>query len=636
MSATNKKFHICDGGANDETLTNVDFGWSWDNRDGSGFAFRSVDFGNEGNTERGAFILWARDTSNSYSLTGKCDGTLTWPGTYNGVTLTSGKYITSDNAGGTWVQIAKDKSILNSTNSTGAYGWLNGFTKSYKVMLGAFPQSNELVYLNSFTKANIDSGTNTVNKSITWNSETGELINTGTIKINKDSSSVPNNGGLTITGGKQNFAIQVQTNGVTKGTAPSAVVYNGIEFYGNTMTKYQDRLAIIEQSTSTANLNSIQLIAYNTTSAENTGNCTIGCYVDSNGTAYTSAPTPAQTDDSTKIATTAYVKDCVPKSIGSATQPVYTNANGVVTACTNKSLATALCNSLDTGTSNPSDADYYICQYANGGTTTTSYHRRPTSALYNYIKGKTDKLYAALSGNQTIAGNKTFSGTSTFSGQVILSKNTDAAAGSANAVALVVGGAQTAAHLELDANEIIAKSSGTAMTTLYLQDGNACIYLTTSTTAPNVTNTLTLGASGKVWKQLYAGTTTISTSDERQKQQIENIPDEVLDAWEEVEFKQFKFNDAVEEKGESARIHMGLIAQRIKEVFEKHNLDPFKYGFFCYDEWDVHEDPKDENSPVIRRENGYAIRYEEALIIEAAYQRRRLDRIEEAIKLLSK
>ena len=171
-------------------------------------------------------------------------------------------------------------------------------------------------------------------------------------------------------------------------------------------------------------------------------------------------------------------------------------------------------------------------------------------------------------------------------------------------------------------------------TTLTVADGNAKINFTTSATAPNTTNVLTLGASGKVWKQLFAATTTISTSDERQKQQIEDIPDEVLDAWGEVEFKQFKFNSAVEEKGENARIHMGLIAQRIKEVFEKHNLDPFKYGFFCYDEWDVHENPKDENSPVIRRENGYALRYEEALIIEAAYQRRRLDRLEAIIKNL--
>lgn len=40
----------------------------------------------------------------------------------------------------------------------------------------------------------------------------------------------------------------------------------------------------------------------------------------------------AATDDSTKAATTAYVKDNVPKSVGSGTKPVYTDSNGKVVA----------------------------------------------------------------------------------------------------------------------------------------------------------------------------------------------------------------------------------------------------------------------------------------------------------------
>ena len=47
-----------------------------------------------------------------------------------------------------------------------------------------------------------------------------------------------------------------------------------------------------------------------------------------------------------------------------------------------------LLNKLTTGTATPVDADYYICQYAGGGTTTTTYVRRPVSALYTYIKSK--------------------------------------------------------------------------------------------------------------------------------------------------------------------------------------------------------------------------------------------------------
>lgn len=58
-------------------------------------------------------------------------------------------------------------------------------------------------------------------------------------------------------------------------------------------------------------------------------------------------------------------------------------------------------NQLSLGSSVPSDADYYISQYASGGTTTTSYHRRPVSALWNYIKGKADKVYSVFGHKHT-------------------------------------------------------------------------------------------------------------------------------------------------------------------------------------------------------------------------------------------
>ena len=59
--------------------------------------------------------------------------------------------------------------------------------------------------------------------------------------------------------------------------------------------------------------------------------------------------------------------------------------------------ANSLINALSTGSSAPKDNDYYVSQYANGGTETTTYHRRPMSALWTYIKGKADAVYAALS-----------------------------------------------------------------------------------------------------------------------------------------------------------------------------------------------------------------------------------------------
>ena len=57
----------------------------------------------------------------------------------------------------------------------------------------------------------------------------------------------------------------------------------------------------------------------------------------------------------------------------------------------------ALLNALTTGDSDPVDNDYYISQYANGGATHTTFHRRPVSKLWNYIKSKADSIYAAAS-----------------------------------------------------------------------------------------------------------------------------------------------------------------------------------------------------------------------------------------------
>ncbi len=136
---------------------------------------------------------------------------------------------------------------------------------------------------------------------------TGGIV-TGKVTINKDSGTGPSDGSLTITGSRQNYAIQIQTGAVTKGTAPASTLYNGIEFYGTAMDTFSNRLAILEHKTTTGNVNSLCMIAYNLTSATNTNTCTISCNVDASGNAYTYAPTPATTDNSTKIATTAFVK----------------------------------------------------------------------------------------------------------------------------------------------------------------------------------------------------------------------------------------------------------------------------------------------------------------------------------------
>ena len=57
-------------------------------------------------------------------------------------------------------------------------------------------------------------------------------------------------------------------------------------------------------------------------------------------------------------------------------------------AASQSALTSSLINSLSAETSTPKDADYYVSQYADGGTSNTSFVRRPVSALWGYIKDK--------------------------------------------------------------------------------------------------------------------------------------------------------------------------------------------------------------------------------------------------------
>ena len=156
---------------------------------------------------------------------------------------------------------------------------------------------------------------------------------------------------------------------------------------------------------------------------------------------------------------------------------------------------------------------------------------------------------------------------------------------------------------------------------------------------PRGTNgVIELGGGSNRWKQVYAASSTISTSDERKKTLISFIPDNVLDAWGTINFVQFKFKDAVQEKGADSRIHSGLIAQRIDDAFKAFNLDAARYGLFCHDSWEAEAEERDAEGNLMRnaREAGdeYSLRYEEALCMEAAYQRRRADRAEARISAL--
>ena len=118
-------------------------------------------------------------------------------------------------------------------------------------------------------------------------------------------------------------------------------------------------------------------------------------------------------------------------------------------------------------------------------------------------------------------GSQSFAGTKTFTGTVILSKTADADATSYNSPALVVGGTSTAYHMEIDANEIIAKSGETGYSQLNLNTEGGSVHIganqTDDSTELNVngiirgthirpleTNIYSLGSNERKWNYVYA------------------------------------------------------------------------------------------------------------------------------------
>ena len=172
--------------------------------------------------------------------------------------------------------------------------------------------------------------------------------------------------------------------------------------------------------------------------------------------------------------------------------------------------------------------------------------------------------------------------------------------------------------------------------------------------SPYTDNAISLGNATKRVTEVFAGTATINTSDSRCKSSVASASDTLLDAIGAVPIHTFQFTDAVEKKGaESARFHVGVIAQEVASAFEAKGLDAARYGLFCHDEWpDEYADVDVVDVPAVIDEDGivvtpavkhkenkqiqvagdrYGIRYEELLMLECARLRRELQRMKIAL-----
>ena len=116
--------------------------------------------------------------------------------------------------------------------------------------------------------------------------------------------------------------------------------------------------------------------------------------------------------------------------------------------------------------------------------------------------------------------------------------------------------------------------------------GDDNLYPTNHLGASN-DNAVDIGDSSVRFDDVYATNGTIQTSDENEKQDIEALSDaekRVATAAKGL-VKKFRWKDKVAEKGNDARIHVGIIAQDLKAAFEAEGLDAGKYAMFISSTW---------------------------------------------------
>ncbi len=260
--------------------------------------------------------------------------------------------------------------------------------------------------------------------------------------------------------------------------------------------------------------------------------------------------------------------------------------------------------------------------------------------------------YVALTGDQTVAGRKT------FSTELTVNKNDTPAAGALSHVlradfkntagtishttypVSIIGNSNTTNAYNsgvrlgsLNGTTFLTsgESGGTIIAKLGYYDNENCyitadgdihMYVKCANDSASYAGPISFsgtakangsGATTNVKATTFIGTVS-SSSDERLKKDIGDIPDAVLDAWENVRWKQFRMNY----EDDDAPLHTGLIAQEVNGIL------------------DAKEHSASQKAESTDFDDGveWRVCYAEAFAIEAAYLRRRCQKLEKRIAAL--
>ena len=152
-------------------------------------------------------------------------------------------------------------------------------------------------------------------------------------------------------------------------------------------------------------------------------------------------------------------------------------------------------------------------------------------------------------------------------------------------------------------------------------NGSAVLPMKNSALSDNFVD---LGSASYRMDDIYATNGTIQTSDLTLKQDVAELDEaekRVATAAKGL-IRKFRWIDSVEEKGDDARIHIGVIAQDLKAAFEAEGLDPGRYAMFISSTWwEADETYTDDEGVKQTRTNTYETAEEAP---EGAVERTRL------------
>jgi len=224
---------------------------------------------------------------------------------------------------------------------------------------------------------------------------------------------------------------------------------------------------------------------------------------------------------------------------------------------------------------------------------------------FNYQRGSGQPVATALN-VASLSASGTVTATGNVNGANISTISPVATGGAAGLNRIDSGGSAGTLFRFINAGGAIEGIDVTAL-------ANNGVAIVTFTSAGHVLsgadNARNLGSASFRFGTVYAGTGSINTSDETEKQWRGVLTDPEFAAGKAIfaELGGFKFLDAIADKGEDdARVHFGARAQKVRDCLAAQGLDPTQYAMICYDEWP--ETPAVPAQDEVRGDDGEVIK----------------------------